>query len=169
VTAKNLLIDARTPSASPRATLVAAVGDKTALIVAAAGPDGAPYAGRAWGLAYPEPDRLVLRVILDAEDVPFLLARPGPNVLALTATHVRTLESVQFKGLLMPGGPITADDLEVVEAYCQAYFDAVMEVDDLPRALMERLVPEAFAAFLLEVQDIFDQTPGPAAGGAVSS
>jgi hypothetical protein len=146
---------------------MAAVGDKSAFIVGAAGPDGAPYAGRAWGLAQPEPDRPVLRVILDADDVPFLVGRPDRNVLALTVTHVRTLESVQFKGLATPGGPITEDDLQLVEAYCQAYFDAVMEVDELPRALMERLVPHAFAAVLLEVHDIFDQTPGPAAGGAV--
>src|SRR6187549_661846 len=70
-----------------------------ALIVGTGGPDGAPHAGRGWGLELL--DGLSsgrLRLLLDAEDERSIahIADGGP--IAVTATNVVVLRSMQMKG-----------------------------------------------------------------------
>jgi hypothetical protein len=165
----NSLIDAQIPHRSPREQLVAALGDKSAIVVGAVAPDGTPWAARGWAVTIPEEDRPVIRVVVGTADVPFLAGPTDRPVLAVTVTHVHTLESVQFKGPSGPAEPATEEDLRAVEHYCDAFFDAVLEIDGVPRALMERLLPRTYATCVIEVEQTYDQTPGPKAGTEVGS
>jgi hypothetical protein len=167
VTAKNLLIESQTTSESPRDGLIAAIGTKTAIVIGAVAPDGRPYAARGWGYVALDTDRPRIRVLVGAEDVPYLV---GPNeapYLAMTFTDVKTLASVQFKGPASTPEPASEDDLRAVEQYCDGFFDAVFEIDGIPREWMERLVPPSFAASEVDVEHVYNQTPGPNAGLAV--
>jgi hypothetical protein len=101
---------------------------------------------------------------MGADEVPALARRPGRKLLALTVTHIRTLASVQFKGPAGDPGPATADDLDAVRSYCDYFFKEVEETDGTPRELLERLMPPAFVVCEVDVEELFDQTPGPRAG-----
>jgi hypothetical protein len=90
-------------------------------------------------------------------------------VLAATATDVATLRSVQAKGPLVAVEAATDDDLAAVAAYKDSFFDAVLATDNVGRDLMERMVPHTFVAATFDVEEAYDQTPGPAAGKAVSA
>ena len=128
------------------------------------GDDLAPHAARGWGIRFPHAGRPRCRVIIGAQELPALERRPGRRLLALTITEVRTLVSVQFKGPSGPPEPATAEDLDVVRRYSEAFFTIVEEVDGTPRVLLERMLPTAFVACEVDVEEFFDQTPGPRAG-----
>ncbi len=52
-------------------------------------------------------------------------------------------------------------------AFCDDFYDAVLETDGTDPALLERLTPAAYAACLVAVDAVFDQTPGPRAGSSL--
>jgi hypothetical protein len=99
--------------------------------------------------------------------VPYLAGPTDRPKLAVTVTDVRTLESVQLKGTSSAAEPATAEDLRAVDEYCDAFFGAVIETDGVAREFMERLLPPSFAACVVDVVEIYDQTPGPKAGTPV--
>jgi hypothetical protein len=82
---------------------------------------------------------------------------------------VLTLRSAQLKGSVVSIHPVSAADRERSARYCDEFFDAVSVVDDIPRALMERLVPADMVACEIVAQQVFDQTPGPCAGSVMGS
>jgi hypothetical protein len=106
-------------------------------------------------------------MVVAAEDVPYIVGPGEAPYLAMTFTDVKNLTSVQFKGPASTPGPAGADDLRAVELYCDGFFGAVFEIDGIPREWMERLVPPSFAACEVDVEHVYDQTPGPSAGLAV--
>jgi hypothetical protein len=144
--------------------LRAAIADKTALIVGMVGEHGEPYATRGWALRFPDPDRPRCRLVIGADELPALGRRPGRKLLALTITHIRTLASVQLKGPAGDPEPATADDLDAVRSYCDHFFKEIEETDGTPPALTARVVPFEFVTCELDVEELFDQTPGPRAG-----
>lgn len=133
-----------------------------ALIVGAALSDGEPYATRAWGLEVVDAEGGEVRLLVDADDVPRLA-----GIMAVTGADVRTLRSVQLKGLVLRSDPVTGTDLDRTAAYCDAFFAAVEDTDGTPRRLMDKLRPAVLAAIHLRVDELFDQTPGPSAGGVL--
>jgi hypothetical protein len=138
-----------------------------ALIVATVGPDGAPYATRAWGLTVMtnEAERTELRLLLDAADTVALEhVRNPPGAIAITGGDVATLRSFQLKGHVDAIEVATADDVARAARYVDEFFSAVEATDGTPRALMERLEPFGYVACRVTVRDRFDQTPGPGAG-----
>lgn len=137
-----------------------------ALIVGTSAEDGSPWASRAWGMRCVGADRL--RVVLPEgarRDVGhFHAGRP----IAVTGGDVRTLQSVQVKGRVVTVEDVTESDLEVVAHYTEEFFTAVEETDGTPRHLLERMLPASFVACEVEVGELYDQTPGPRAGGALT-
>jgi hypothetical protein len=136
------------------------------LVVGYVRPDGAPLAGRAWGVTLLDGGARA-RVIVDAADVAALGYPPGRLVgvwLAVTGGDVQTLATVQAKGPVTGVEPTTAADRARLVTHCDAFFSNVEVVDMTPRRLMERLVPREFLAVELDVVDVYDQTPGPNAG-----
>ncbi|MGZ4677077.1 MAG: hypothetical protein ACXVJ7_01465 [Acidimicrobiia bacterium] len=148
------------PDAAPRF----AAG--SALIVGAVDATGAPWAMRAWGAAVLE-DGAALRIYVDADDrdvVPLLA--PGAAV-AVTGGCVRTLASAQVKGRVRVVDELTALDVATRERATELFARDVNETDHTPRELIDQMVPERFVACTLDVEEMYDQTPGPQAGASL--
>ena len=141
----------------------------SALIIGTVGADGRPHATRGWGLDVVDAARGVVRVLLAADD-----ADVGDHVattgrIAITGSDVATLATIQAKGRVQVVEPATAADRRRAARYCDAMFGAIGEVDGTPRELLERLVPTGYLACVVELDEWFDQTPGPRAGAPMGA
>jgi hypothetical protein len=141
----------------------------SSLIVGTVDGHGMPFAGRAWGIDVLDPsDRPRLRVLLDADDAGTQdHAAPGRGI-AITAADVRTLVSVQVKGRVVGLEPApTGDDRTRHTEYVSSFFTAISESDGTDRALLDRFAPLDVVPCIVDVEEVYDQTPGPAAGAAL--
>jgi hypothetical protein len=131
--------------------------------------DGVPYVTRGWALTVVSdaPGQLRLRLVLSSEEQPWFEHRQPSRAIAVTAADPRTLRSVQFKGRAAPAGPLTAEDRADVIRHCDTFFGAVVEADGLDRRLLEGIVPADFIVCTVDVDDVYDQTPGPGAGAVL--
>jgi len=141
-----------------------------ALIVATVGPDGAPHAGRGWGLELLEGgSSLRFRLLLDVEDELSIahIADGGP--IAVTATNVILLRSMQMKGRAT--GPEVASPRDVGRAqrYIEDFFAKVHETDATTWERFQCMLPTGYVACTMEVHERFDQTPGPGAGARIEA
>jgi hypothetical protein len=149
-----------------------------ALIVGTADRDGEPFATRGWGVtvlddgedggvggAEAAPTRV--RLLLDGADRPHIGADPGPAPIAVTGCDVPTLRSIQFKGQVVEVVEATDADRARAERFWEAFFSDIEKTDRTPRPPLYRLVPLDLIACTVEVDEIFDQTPGPDAGASV--
>jgi hypothetical protein len=131
------------------------------LVVGVVDDDGAPVASRGWGLTVLEPDRSRLRMIAVEGEV-----APGP--VAVTACSVPTLRSMQFKGSVVEIEAMTEADQAKSKQYTDDFFQDIIDTDGVPRSLLERIIPLHTVACIIVVDEMFDQTPGPRAGAALS-
>ena len=137
------------------------------LILGTVLPDGEPHAGRGWGLTVlPDPARV--RLLLDVEDTTTNDCAAGGGAVAITAASVRTLRSLQLKGRVLSVETASLDDAARAARYCEAFFSDIEETDGFGREITQRLVPIGYLACTVEVDDLFDQTPGPAAGARLT-
>jgi hypothetical protein len=137
-----------------------------ALIVGTVSEEGEPRAARAWGLTVLQEPPARVRLLLDARDRPTLARLPGP--IAVTGADVRTLYSVQLKGRVVEVAPATDDDRARAVRFYDDFFDAIVESDGTPRWKPERLIPPDYVVALVDVDEVYDQTPGPSAGTALT-
>lgn len=144
-----------------------------ALIIGAVTPDGSPVAMRGWGLRVLDDGSgsddsgcLTVRLVVDAIDVTDGHLHEG-QAIAVTGADVRTLHSLQLKGRLRALDAATAADLATVEAFIDEFTEAIEETDGMPRTLTRRMRPAGFAAAVVDITELFDQTPGPTAGTVV--
>lgn len=138
------------------------------LLVGTVAADGAPHAGRAWGLEVVDPAAGRLRLLLDAADTLTLANVADTGVVAVTAADVRTLRSLQLKGRIVGLAEAEGPDRARAARYCDELWTAVEETDGEPRELLEQLTPAAYRVAVVEATALFDQTPGPAAGAPVA-
>ena len=132
--------------------------------VATVGPDGAPHASRGWGLTVLR-DGARVRLLLDADDRTTLANLAGGGAIAVTCVAVPTMRAVQLKGKAdEPVLTSDAADLARAARHCESFFADVNSIEGTPVALLERLRPTAFAVCTITVTEVYDQTPGPAAG-----
>ncbi len=134
------------------------------LIVGTVAPDGDPHATRGWGLTVLPGDDLRVRLLIPAEDQTAIehLA-PGGRV-AITGGDVTTLRSIQLKGRSLGIEPATETDQARARLYTDAFFTDVETTDQIDRSVLARLEPAGYVACIVEVDDLYDQTPGPEAG-----
>jgi hypothetical protein len=135
-----------------------------ALIVGAVAPDGEPHASRGWGLTVLSDDPLVCRLLLPADDAPGLAHLAADAPIAITAADVPTLRSLQLKGRSLRVEPADDEDAERADRYVTAFFGDIITVDRLPADRLERLRPPGYAACVVVIDEVYDQTPGPGAG-----
>lgn len=145
----------------------------SALIVGAATPDGAPLAARGWGLTVLDAGASTrVRLLLSTQD-PAVLDALGPDAaVAVTAADVGTLRAVQIKGRVVEVTETTDDDRARSARYRDALFADIVVADGAQLSMLERWIPADVAVCVIEVDECFDQTPGPGAGSplpAVSS
>jgi hypothetical protein len=145
---------------------VAFAADGRALIVGVADEHGVPCATRGWG--FRGAGELAV-VLLDADDVASLSCLVPGRWIAVSAADVATFRSLQFKGAVVDVVPLTSEDRAALDHYEQTFYDAIVEVDGVPRALVERVTPSRFVACRFEPREIYDQTPGPGAGAPVAT
>lgn len=140
-----------------------------ALVVGTVGPDGSPYASRGWGLTLTPATTSPVRLLLDAGDAVTLanLRRDGDGRVAITGADVVTLRSFQLKGRVVAIEDADDEDRAKVDRYCDDFFTDIEATDGTPRVLTERLRPAAYVACTVEIEEAFDQTPGPGAGSRV--
>jgi predicted pyridoxine 5'-phosphate oxidase superfamily flavin-nucleotide-binding protein len=124
---------------------------------------GNPAAAHAMG-ARVLADGAQLRVVLNAEEHVVLDNLRTNRVVALGATEVPTLRSVQVKGRALTVEPVTAEDRIRTGAYLAEYFEEIHRTDGTEVERLRRLVPRDFVVMVMTVDELFDQTPGPQAG-----
>jgi hypothetical protein len=134
--------------------------------------DSTPVALRGWGLrvladhVHGHDCALTVRLVVDAIDVAEGHLREGAAI-AVTGADVRTLRSVQLKGRLRTLGPADADDQHTVELFLDDFTQAIEDTDGMPPSLTRRLTPAGYAAAVLDITELYDQTPGPSAGAVL--
>jgi hypothetical protein len=138
-----------------------------ALLIGSVEPGGRPRAGRGWGMRVLDGEPTTLRLLLDAEDEVTIANVAAGQPVAVTATSVRTLRSMQLKGRALGIEPLTPEDEEVAATYCRSFFADIVETDGTDPALPARMVPLGYVACTFEAFEVYDQTPGPGAGQPV--
>lgn len=139
------------------------------LSVATVADDGTPHASRGWGLTVMLDDGRV-RLLLDADDHTLRANLDGGGSIAVTGVDVRTLRATQVKGEASEPVEVSdAADVARADRYCESFFAAVCTLEGVPRGLVERLRPTSLAVCTLTVTEVYDQTPGPAAGAPLST
>ncbi len=142
-----------------------------ALIVGAVTPDGSPFAARGWGLDLEIPDDTgtspIARLLLDASDTTACTSLGTGTAISITATSVPTLRSVQLKGRVRE--VIDAGDHDRARAarYCAMFEDDVVATDGVDREVFRHIVPDAYCVRVVDLEEVYDQTPGPGAGAAL--
>lgn len=139
----------------------------TSAVVGTVAADGAPDASRSWGCWTLDGGRRI-RFLLPERDATALANLRSVGRVALTATEVDTLESVQVKGQATVVGPATADDLALHRRYVEEFLRNVHEADGTPIDLLRGMVPRGLVAVEAEVEGVWDQTPGPTAGRSLA-
>ena len=141
-------------------------GGGSGLVVGAGDPDGTPFATRGWAVWFPTAAMDRVRVVVSA-DPGFDSSLVGRTV-AVTASDVRTLVTRQIKGPVLELGSASPDDLDAMSRQTPAFFQAIHETDGNPLSLLHRLLPVDVVAFEMRIDEAYDQTPGPGAGGALA-
>jgi len=132
-----------------------------ALIVCTLDADGEPFASRAWGLTVVSCDEMRVRLLATLDVLP-------RGAVAITGTDVPTLRSLQLKGHVVAVEPSNAADLAKSQRYADAFYSDVERTDNVPRELLDRMTPKEFLACTIEIEELYDQTPGPRAGCSLS-
>lgn len=134
------------------------------MIVGTVDAAGEPFATRGWGLNVLAGEPVQIRVLVDPDEVQALTNLRTTGRVAVTATSVVTASSLQLKGRLCDIEPALDSDIERAARFCDDFFGDVVETDRTPREIVERLRPERYVACIIDVEDVYDQTPGPSAG-----
>jgi hypothetical protein len=127
----------------------------------------APEAFRAWGASLGDDGRLRVLVSSDAART---LATVGPGTpISLVFTDITTFRSVQVKGRAVAGAAAAGPaDVGIVRRYHEA-FSAALKLIGHPPLLAASLRPTLLFAVCLDIEELYDQTPGPKAGAHLST
>jgi hypothetical protein len=139
------------------------------LIVGTVAADGAPTATRAWGLTVRSADAGECRLLLDKSAHQALANLEATRVIAVTCTDVPTFYSVQLKGELVQLEPATDADRSRSADYVDRFFGDIIRTDGSDHALLDQMRPNDIVASVVRFRELFDQTPGPGAGSALTA
>lgn len=140
------------------------LGAGVSLIVGTASADGEPRATRAWAARIVEREPLRVRFVMSADDPVAVANLASGMAVALTGADVCTLGSVQVKGSVRLTEPAGADDLALATAQSERFMQAVHETDGNAIELLRRMLPREVVCVELDVDERYDQSPGPGAG-----
>ncbi len=138
-----------------------------AIIVGTASPNGRPHASRGYG-AVAIDDRH-LRVFLDASDAAAIENARTTRRVAVTTGDNHTFQSLQCKGTVESVAEATPDDHAAALAHMERFWDRVTFEDNVSRDVLARFTPVAYVTCTMHVEAMFDQTPGPRAGGVLEA
>lgn len=147
--------------------IVAFLEGGCAIVVGTVAHDGEPRANRGWGitvLTATDAPELSVRLVLGANDAVLRENLEATGRIAITAGNVQTLRSTQLKGRARALEPATGADRERARCYVDEFVNDIVRVDRTPRELIVRMVPAEYFACIVDVDELYDQTPGPGAG-----
>jgi Pyridoxamine 5'-phosphate oxidase len=137
------------------------------LIVGTVGSEGEPHATRGWGIDVVSREPVRLRLLLDAYDTVAVTNIASGGRIAITGGCVRTLSSMQLKGRVSQVEAASTADEARAARYLDAMVTVIHDVDGTPRERVARLTPSGYVACSVEVDEFYDQSPGPGAGTAI--
>jgi hypothetical protein len=137
-----------------------------ALLVGSVSLDGRPHASRGHGLTVLSDEPARVRLVLGANDVRTLENLQATGAIAITSGDVETLYSLQLKGEVERIEPATPDDIAKAAQYMEDFIGDIIRTDGYARQDLDEWLPTEFVACVASVREIFDQTPGPSAGGS---
>ncbi len=137
------------------------------LVVGTVSADGEPRAVRAWSAVLRSEADARLRVVMSADDTVSVENLANGRV-AVTIADVRTFHSLQLKGPVVSTEEATPEDLEEMRIQSDTFLTAVHETDGNPLEGLRRMLPHEVVVFEMLVEDVYDQTPGPEAGVALT-
>lgn len=133
------------------------------LIFGAVGADGLPHAGYAWGLRVLD-DGASVRVVTEAGP------QLGPGALmAVTGADVANYRTIQIKGVIRSAEAPTPDDLYLAKVHIDGFVSAVVAVDQFSPEMLASFPSVEFDVYVIDIDEVFDQSPGPNAGSAVDA
>jgi hypothetical protein len=142
-----------------------------AVIIGTVDAHGQPHAGRGWGLdLLPADDErspdgaAVARLVIDADDTVTLENLAAGSRVAITATSVRTLYSLQLKGQALEVGVASPEDQARAARFCDDFFRDIVDTDHTDPEVTRRMTPAGYATCWFTIEEVYDQTPGPRAG-----
>lgn len=133
------------------------------LLVGTVHPDGAPHAGRVWGIEVLDLSGR-LRILLDAADAHTIANLGRGGKVAVTASEVHTHLTFQMKGRAVRIDQATDRDMAAADVWAGHFLDAINAFDGYSREALEKWRRTDCVAAEIEVFELFDQTPGPDAG-----
>ncbi len=146
------------------APLLSLIDDGVGLLLGTCDGDNVPRGTRAWGVRVVG-DRL-LRVTFGADDE-LVVANARDGLAAVTGADARELRSAQLKGRVLVIEQPDEDDLACAAEHTELFFRAIHETDQTEIDIIRRILPARMLAAVVEIGDVFDQTPGPNAGAAL--
>jgi hypothetical protein len=90
----------------------------------------------------------------------------GNGQIAVTCTRPTDHVTCQLKGRVKSMKPVTSIDRELSHRWHRE-FTAELKAIGVPSSLSEAWIAEPTVAVEIAVSDVFDQTPGPGAGGKI--
>lgn len=138
------------------------------LIIGSVDDDGEPRATRGWGLIALDDAGRRFRLVLDGLDASHPEHYDAGRPIAVTATDVPTLRSMQLKGTIVSVDSATAADETKADQFCDDFFRDIHDTEGTALELLDRLAPPTYAACIIDIDEVYDQTPGPKAGSAIA-
>ncbi|HEY0714742.1 MAG TPA: pyridoxamine 5'-phosphate oxidase family protein [Polyangia bacterium] len=121
-----------------------------------------PAIARAWRITCHDGDRVTADLpTASSTEVLAQLARDGR--IAIVAELSTTHRTLQIKGRTLAIAPTPDEQRPAVEAAAEAFF-AVCEQLGLPRRLTDRAVRWPTTSIEVQIDQVFEQSPGPGAG-----
>jgi hypothetical protein len=134
-----------------------------AIVVATRDDDLRPLLGRGWGASLSGTS--LLRLCVDApEGSPFRAALAERREIAVTFARPSTYRSLQVKGSVSAVGEPTAGQLTLVDRHAAAFSADAEHIGVAPRMIVRMLDRPSLVAVTLAIEEVYDQTPGAAAG-----
>lgn len=149
--------------------LTSMIEDGAGLVIGTVGADGEPRATRAWSAVVVDPAACRLRVLIGADDAATAANLSEGALVALTGANVRTFQSVQLKGRIVAVEEANPADLDNARVQIDRFLQRVHETDGNPIESLRRMLPIEVAMVEMVVDEMFDQTPGPEAGGPLAA
>ena len=129
---------------------------------------GTPRGVRAWSATVVDRRSQTVRVVFGADDA-VAVENMASGRVALTAADVSTFRSVQMKGRVVAVESPTDGDIELTRDQTERFFAALLVTDGNPIEMLQRMLPVETMVVELEVDEQYDQTPGPGAGASLGT
>jgi len=147
----------------PHRRVSEAIGPGPAVVVATRDAALRPQIARGWAVELLEGG--LARLCIEAGDGSRARGNlEGHREIAVTLARPSTYRSVQLKGTVLKVREPTDEQRRAAEEHQLALSDEVAAVGVLPRLAMRLLDSRALVSVTLTLDELYDQTPGPAAG-----